>query len=103
MDKSAIGSKELDLLFHYTASLSGLCRSPVFLLLAVCNTLNDVSVRYVGRVPKLCTCVRCLAQQTVPCVGRGPQILHMWQSCVEIEGYSVEYFDCIAAFEAPYC
>ena len=26
----------------------------------------------------------------------------MWQSRVEIEGYSVAYFDCIAAFEAPY-
>ena len=27
----------------------------------------------------------------------------MWQSCVEIEGYSVVYFNCIAAFKAPYC
>ena len=27
---------------------------------------------------------------------------HIWQSCVEIEGYSVAYFDCIAVFEAPY-
>ena len=27
---------------------------------------------------------------------------HMWQSCVEIEGYSVAYFDRIAVFEAPY-
>ena len=27
----------------------------------------------------------------------------MWQSRVEIEGYSVAYFDRIAAFEAPYC
>ena len=27
---------------------------------------------------------------------------NMWQSHVEIEGYSVAYFDCIAAFEAPY-
>ena len=26
----------------------------------------------------------------------------MWQSRVEIEGYSVAYFDCIAAFEALY-
>ena len=26
----------------------------------------------------------------------------MWQSCVEIEGYSVAYFDRIAVFEAPY-
>ena len=26
----------------------------------------------------------------------------MWQFCVEIEGYSVVYFDCIAAFEAPF-
>ena len=26
----------------------------------------------------------------------------MWQSRVEIEGYSVLYFDCIAAFEASY-
>ena len=28
--------------------------------------------------------------------------LHMWQSRVEIEGYSVTYFDRIAAFKAPY-
>ena len=28
--------------------------------------------------------------------------IHMWQSCVEIKGYSVVYFDRIAAFEAPY-
>ena len=27
----------------------------------------------------------------------------MWQSRVEIEGYSVAYFNRIAAFEAPYC
>ena len=26
----------------------------------------------------------------------------MWQSCVEIEGYSVVYFDRITAFEALY-
>ena len=29
-------------------------------------------------------------------------ITHMWQSCVEIEGYFVAYLDCIAAFEAPH-
>ena len=28
--------------------------------------------------------------------------MYMWQSRVEIEGYSVVYFDCIAAFEALY-
>ena len=28
---------------------------------------------------------------------------YVWQSRVEIEGYSVAYFDRIAAFEAPYC
>ena len=28
-------------------------------------------------------------------------IAHMWQSCVEIEGYSVAYFNRIAAFKAP--
>ena len=27
----------------------------------------------------------------------------MWQSRVEIKDYSVAYFDCIAAFEVPYC
>ena len=27
----------------------------------------------------------------------------LWQSRVEIEGYSVAYFDHIAAFEALYC
>ena len=26
----------------------------------------------------------------------------MWQSRIEIEGYSIEYFDRIVAFEAPY-
>ena len=28
--------------------------------------------------------------------------LYMWQSRVEIEGYSVAYFERIAAFKAPY-
>ena len=28
--------------------------------------------------------------------------LYMWQSRVEIVGYSVAYFDCIAVLEAPY-
>ena len=28
--------------------------------------------------------------------------IHMWQSRVEIEGYSVAYFDRIAAFEVRY-
>ena len=27
---------------------------------------------------------------------------YVWQSCVEIEGYSVAYFNRIATFEAPY-
>ena len=26
-------------------------------------------------------------------------IIHMWQSCVEIEDYSITYFDCITVFE----
>ena len=30
-------------------------------------------------------------------------ITHMWPSRVEIEGYSAAYFNCIAAFKAPYC
>ena len=29
-------------------------------------------------------------------------LLHMWHYCVEIEGYSIAYFDCIAVFEPPY-
>ena len=28
--------------------------------------------------------------------------MHMWQSCVEIEDYSVTYFNCIAMFKALY-
>ena len=28
--------------------------------------------------------------------------MYMWQSHVEIEGYSVAYFDRIVVFEAPY-
>ena len=31
------------------------------------------------------------------------KIYQMWQSRVEIEGYSVAYFDHMAAFEASYC
>ena len=31
-----------------------------------------------------------------------PHQRYMWQSRVEIEGYSVAYFDRIAAFKAPY-
>ena len=34
--------------------------------------------------------------------GAEERSIHVWQSCVEIEGYSVAYFDCITAFEAPY-
>ena len=30
------------------------------------------------------------------------QVYYYWQSRVEIEGYSVVYFDRIAAFKAPY-
>ena len=30
------------------------------------------------------------------------QIIDMWQSRVEIKGYSIAYFDLIAVFEAPY-
>ena len=29
--------------------------------------------------------------------------VHMWQFRVKIEGYSVTYFDCIAAFKVLYC
>ena len=36
------------------------------------------------------------------CLSRRWQVTHMWQSRVEIEGYSVVYFDCITVFEAPY-
>ena len=32
----------------------------------------------------------------------GVSDMYLWQSRVEIEGYSVAYFDRIAAFEAPY-
>ena len=27
----------------------------------------------------------------------------IWQSCIEIEGYSIGYFHHIAAFQVPYC
>ena len=27
---------------------------------------------------------------------------YVWQSCVEIEGYSVAYFECIAVFGVSY-
>ena len=46
-----------------------------------------------GRISKVAAIGRCLLRE-VP--------LYMWQPCVEIEGYSVAYFDCIVAFEAPY-
>ena len=29
--------------------------------------------------------------------------IYMWQSRVDIEGYSIAYFDSIAVFEAPCC
>ena len=29
-------------------------------------------------------------------------MMYMWQSRVEIKDYSIAYFDCIAAFKAPY-
>ena len=33
---------------------------------------------------------------------RGISVAYMWQSCVEIEGYSVTYFEHITEFEVPY-
>ena len=30
------------------------------------------------------------------------QLVHMWQSRVEIKYYSIAYFDCVTAFKAPY-
>ena len=41
------------------------------------------------------------------CNGASTEIIsvakNMWQSHVEIKGYSVAYFDRITVFEAPYC
>lgn len=37
------------------------------------------------------------------CKFRWPCNTHMWQSHIEIEDYSVAYFNYIATFEAPYC
>ena len=36
------------------------------------------------------------------CTDYSVLVIYMWQSCVEIEGYSVAYFDRIAAFEVLY-
>ena len=42
-----------------------------------------------------------IARFFVRCVTCGTS--YLWQSCVEMKGYSVAYFDRIIAFEAPYC
>ena len=47
------------------------------------------------------TCTKCTIS------ARGWEVtgvfINMWQSCVEIEGYSVTYFNHNATFEMPYC
>ena len=43
-----------------------------------------------------CSCLSC------SCLSYMTEVIYMWQSRVEIEGYSVVYFVCIAAFKAPY-
>ena len=30
------------------------------------------------------------------------ELTYVWQSCVDIKGYFITYFDCIAVFEVPY-
>ena len=32
----------------------------------------------------------------------GISFIYMWQSHVEVEGYSIAYFDCIAVFDLLY-
>ena len=44
-------------------------------------------------------CVSLVAMATFAKATNG---IYMWQSRVEIEGYSIAYFDCIVAFEVPY-
>ena len=46
----------------------------------------------------VCVCV-CVCMMCV-CVWEGSE--YMWQSCVEIKGYFVAYFNRIAVFEAMY-
>ena len=46
--------------------------------------------------PCLSWCISCYSKQ-----GKIKQ-MHMWQSHVEIKDYSVEYFNCVAAFKALY-
>ena len=40
--------------------------------------------------------------QTLQVVCATKDLMYMWQSCVEIEIYSIAYFDHIAAFKMPY-
>ena len=44
-----------------------------------------------------------LFRETMAHVNLDIQVTSMWHSRVESKGYSVAYFDCIAAFEEPYC
>ena len=56
----------------------------------------------------VCVCIiitKVLTESTCMAESFMPMLLlqiYMWQSCVEIEGYSVAYFDCITALKAPY-
>ena len=47
-------------------------------------------------------CMYVCVYVSVYCMCACMYVYHMWQSRVELEGYSVAYFDRIAAFEAPY-
>ena len=49
----------------------------------------------------MCVVRNGISTNSTVCVNQ--DLLCMWQSRVEIEGYSVAYFDRIAAFKAPYC
>ena len=83
MVKSAIGPKELIkerfVTQLYSLTVRPLSQSIIFLLLAVCNTLNDVSVRYVGRGPQILhMCLLSGAANSTLCREGSPNFAHVF-------------------------
>ena len=64
---------------------------------SICTSSHMSDVR-TEKMVEVSYCVGAVIVRTVN-KGKVYQALTMWQSWVEIEHYSVAYFDCITAFE----
>ena len=67
--------------------------SPIILHEMIINTVNELRIINV---------IILSSNRSLELLGPHILELHMWQSRVEIEGFSIAYFNRIAVFEAPY-